>query len=113
MFEFEILQHGPDNESVWFWGYDGREVILGAVSREAIEDDTDIPQTNLTHQQRLSVAAANVEEITSVLRRKIAAGEATRPSPGERPRVVVRSGELRRAGVVLKTSVLNMTHSWI
>jgi hypothetical protein len=113
MFKFEVLPNGPTNESVWLWAEDGRDVILGAVSREAIQDDAEPPQTNLSYEQRVLLASANVEEIATVLRRKIAAGEAFRPNPGDRPRVEIRSGELRQAGVTLKTTVLGMPFKWV
>ena len=112
MFKFEVLPNGPDNESVWLWGVDGRQVILGAVSREAIQDDAQPPQTNLSHEQRVLVASANVADIAALLQRKIAAGEAFRPHPEARPRVEIRSGELRRAGVTLRTDVLAMPFKW-
>jgi len=108
MFKFEVLPNGPTNELVWLWGEDNGQVILGAVTREAIQDDAEPPQTNLSHEQRVLVASANIDEIAAVLRHKIEAGEAFRPKPGDRPRVVIHTGELRRAGVTLKTNVLGI-----
>jgi hypothetical protein len=106
--QFEVLQDGLRYDSVWLWGQNGRDVILGAISHEALQDDCDPPQSGLTQDQLIALATANVVELSRVLAAKVAAGEAFIPKPGDRPRVFLRTGDLPRAGVKLSASCLGM-----
>ncbi len=110
--QFEILQESKD-DCVWLWGREGREVVLGAVTREVLEDDTSPPQTNLTHAQCVLLAQGNKEILSKVLTAKIKAGYAVTPKPGDRPRVTLRSGDVLAAGVKLSGSVLDAEFRWI
>jgi hypothetical protein len=105
--KFEVLRDGTKNEAVWLWGVEGREVVLGVISREALEDDAEPVQHNLSHAELVTLASANVEALNRVLNAKLDAGEVITPAPGDRPRVMVRSGDLRAAGEKLSASVLS------
>lgn len=105
-FQFEVVREGLRDGNVWFWGTRDREVVLGAVSTEALEDDADPVQRELSDAQLIALASANVEPIGRLLNAKIAAGETTQPAPEDKPRVYVQTGDLRRAGVRLSTSIL-------
>ncbi len=84
----------------------GGKVVLSAISCEALEDDAEPVQRRLSHDQLVTLASANVEAIGRVLNAKLDAGEAITPAPGDRPRVVLRCGDLRAAGEKLSASIL-------
>jgi hypothetical protein len=106
MMRFEVLREGTKDDAVWLWGQEGREVVIGVISREALEDNADPVQSNLSHVQLVTLASAHVETLNRALNAKLDAGEVVTPSFGDRPRVFVRSGDLRAAGERLSASVL-------
>jgi hypothetical protein len=107
MMIFEVLREGTKDDAVWLWGREGREVVLGVISREALEDNADPVQYSLSHVELVTLASANVETLSRVLNAKLDAGQVITPAPGDVPRVFVRSGDLRAAGEKLPASVLS------
>lgn len=100
------------NESVWLWGQDGHRIVLGGVTREALEDDTESSMHNLTPNQLMTLARANIKAINQVLNVKLDAGQVVTPPTPERPRVILRSGDFRAAGVTLSATILGIEFIW-
>lgn len=109
--QFEIIQEIRDGD-VFMWAEQGRERVLAVITREALEDDADPPQTNLTAPQLLRLADRNKDVLGRVATAKFEAGEAFQPEPGSLRRVVVRTGDLPGAGFKLSTSVLSAKAHW-
>jgi hypothetical protein len=110
---FQVDRAGIKDEAVWLLGQDeeGRP-ILGAVTREALEDDSEPAQSNLSSDQLILLAAHNEDLLSQVLADKFAAGEAVVPKPGDLPRVFIRTGDLRELGRTLSASVLQSSAGW-
>jgi hypothetical protein len=96
--KFEVLREGTRDGAVWLWGQDGGDIILGAISSEALEDDASPVQRQLSGEQLITLASANAEPINRVLNAK--------PTADARPRIWIKSGDLRSAGEVLSASIL-------
>jgi hypothetical protein len=109
--QFEVIQE-IQGWDVVMWAELGRERVLAVITREALEDDADPPQTNLTAPQLLRLADRNKDVLSRVATAKFDAGEAFQPKPGALRRVVVRTGDLAHAGVKLSTSVLASDMHW-
>lgn len=110
---FEVLQDGTKNGNVWLRAVlpDGR-LILGEVTREALSDSCEPPQEQLSAADLIMLATSNQPILSEALAAKVAAGEAVTPKPGDWPRVTLRNGELRAAGITLSPSVLNSRFGW-
>jgi hypothetical protein len=111
--KFQVIRenHGGD---VWLFGESGGRVVLGVLTREAIEDDTDPPQTGLTQPQCLLIADANIDVLSAYLSKQIDGPLLVAAQRPERPRVTIRTGDLKAAGIRLSTRILSQPEmNWV
>ena len=102
--KFRLL--GEKDGDIWLAGEHDVRDVWAVLSREAIEDDSDLPQTNLTAEQCKLIADANIGVLSSYLRQLVEGPLLVSAKLPERLQVGIRSGDLRAAGFRLSTSIL-------
>ena len=109
--QFDVVQDRTPDGDVWLLADSKGTRVLGIVTSEALEDDSDPPQRNLTSLQKLVLATANKEAIGEVLTAKVVAGQLETHANSSLPAAIIRTGDLARARRPLRTSVLNASYS--
>lgn len=105
---------GEKDGDIWLFGEHEVRDVWSSVTREAIEDDTDPPQSRLSSDQCMLIVEANLGVLSTYLSRLIEPQLLLSTNLPERPHVTIRSGDLRSQGIRLSASILEQDPmSWV
>ena len=108
--ELQIAQPGMVDTFVMVHGYAETGIVLGAISRDALEDA--VLGRHISDAEGNLLVDRHREAFGRIMAGKLERGEVTR-EPGKMPRIDILAADLAASGERLSASVLDISHSWV